>query len=71
MASFAGICRGGPWDGQQYEHWSDKLILFNQSAVDFNNAREPWENHAVECIGEYRLIFGQWIWHNEDRLLYG
>ena len=60
---YAGKCKGGPWDGQCYEHWTNKIEFFEPVLRPLN-----WfslENAEVipHKIGKsYWGKNGLWIW---------
>lgn len=62
-ATCAGLCHGGPWDGQRFVHYSRSFTLFKpmMEAFDVLSMRDP-EIKAV-AAGEYVFFVGQWIWH--------
>lgn len=61
-ATCAGLCRGAPWDGQRFAHYSRSFTLFKPTmkAHDVLSMRDP--EVKVVVAGEYVFFVGQWIW---------
>lgn len=62
---FDGICKGGPWDGQRYRHWSDTVPVMKPAATGPGLfTREP-QRTTIGAVkfGEYRYDgYGMWRW---------
>lgn len=63
--SHSGVCKGGPWNGQSYVHWSDKFPLMKPVATGPGIfTREP-RRTTIESVvsGEYHHDgHGTWVW---------
>lgn len=58
---FCGICRGGPWDGQNMQHDRPeyRVPIMQNFTLRPTNGEPP---NAELKWGTYRLILGNWIW---------
>jgi hypothetical protein len=61
MKSYAGVCRGGPRDGQQVAHDGKKFEI-TKPVVDGWGPLGYGPVFGVEFMGEYRFVLGQWVW---------
>lgn len=61
---FDGVCKGGPWDGQFYRHWSKTVPLMKPAATGIMLFRDI-QKTTIESVkfGEYRYDgYGMWRW---------
>lgn len=59
-----GVCKGGPWDGQRYRHWSDSFPLMKPAATGAGLFLEPL-SATIEAVefGRYHYDgYGGWTW---------
>jgi hypothetical protein len=61
---YDGICKGGPWDGKFYRHWSSHFSLMKPALTGSSIFASP-QTATVEAVqfGEYRYDgYGVWKW---------
>jgi hypothetical protein len=59
---YDGVCRGGPWSGQQLAYYSTTYVI-NTPVVEGWGQLGFGPVFGVEKLGEYNFVDDQWLWH--------
>ena len=63
--TFAGRCRGGPWDGKDMEWARPEYRLPMLPPISFRQAYEPPPEIVELKWGTYRFVACNWIWRQD------
>lgn len=61
---YDGICKGGPWNGQNYRHWAKSFPMMKPAATGANLFRQS-QDLTIEAVefGRYEYDgYGGWQW---------
>lgn len=62
--TFAGPCKGGPWDGKLYAHWSAGPVPIFKPVISMPLPGQRMDTMAVQPMetGRYEWSTEAWFW---------